>query len=123
MRLSTNLESIFGGIYSCARCHVCTYGPWPENQGFCPIFERGQTFTTSAGGILHCAKAILGGRMDYNQALADLAFTCTACGACDGKCVIVRSINPDMALSDMIRLIRYELVKRGFARGAGEEDV
>lgn len=115
MRLSTNLESIFGGIYSCPRCHVCTFGPWPENQGFCPIFERGQTFTASAGGILHCAKAVLGKRMDYNQAFADLAFTCSACGACDSKCVIPRSINPDMAVSDMIRLIRYELVKRGFA--------
>lgn len=115
MRLSTNIESIFGGIYACARCHVCTFGPWPQNQGFCPIFERGQTYTASAGGILHLAKAVLGKRMDYSQAFADLAFTCSACGACDSKCVITRSINPDMALSDMIRLIRYELVKRGFA--------
>jgi Fe-S oxidoreductase len=52
--------------------------------------------------------------MDYSQALSDLAFTCVACGACDGKCVIVRSINPEMSLSDIIRLLRYELVKRGF---------
>jgi heterodisulfide reductase subunit D len=112
MKLSTTLESIMGGIYACTRCHVCTYGPWPENHTFCPLYERDETFTASAGGLLYLAKAILGKRIDYNEEVADLVYTCVACGACD-KCTIVRSINPLMALSDIIRLFRYELVKRG----------
>jgi Fe-S oxidoreductase len=114
MRLSTNLESILDSVYACMRCHVCTYGPWPENYTFCPLYERGQTFTASAGGLLYAAKAILSKRMNYSQSLADLAYTCSACGACD-KCLVVRPSNPIMTLSDMLRLIRYELVKRGFA--------
>jgi heterodisulfide reductase subunit D len=114
MKISTSLEEIRGAITACIKCSGCTYGPWPENYSFCPIYEHGLTFTASAGGLVYGAKAIQKGVMDYNQSLADLAYTCTACGACDGKCVIVRSINPLMALSDIIRLIRYEGVKRGF---------
>ena len=114
MKLTTKLEDIRGSIYACLRCNGCTYGPWPENYTFCPIYERGQTFTSSAGGLLYLAKAILNRQLDYNASLAELAFTCVACSACDGKCIVVRSINPEMALSDIIRLLRYELVKRGF---------
>jgi len=114
MKLTNNLENMRGAISACLRCNGCTYGPWPENYTFCPIYERGQTFTSSAGGLLYLAKAILNHQLEYNPSLADLAFTCVACGACDGKCVIVRCINPNMALSDIIRLFRYELVKRGF---------
>ncbi len=116
MRLSTNLESMLGSIYACTRCHVCTYGPWPDNHTFCPIYERGRTFTASAGGLLYAGKAILSKRMDYNQSLADLAYTCAACGACD-KCLVIRPSNPLMTLSDIIRLMRYESVKRGFVPG------
>jgi len=115
MKLTTSLDNLRGSIFACLRCSGCTYGPWPQNYTVCPLYERGQTFTSSAGGLLYLAKAILNQHFDYNQSVADLAFTCVACGACDGKCVIVRSINPDMALSDIIRLLRYELVKRGFA--------
>ena len=112
MKLSTSVESIMGGIFVCTRCHVCTYGPEPEHHTFCPLYERDRTFTASAGGLLNLAKAIISKRFDYNEDLAELAYTCTACGACD-KCRIVPSINPMMATSDIIRLIRYELVRRG----------
>jgi glycolate oxidase len=113
MRLTTHLEAMKPAISACLRCSGCTYGPWPENYAFCPIYARGETFTSSAGGLLYLAKAILNRQMEFNQPFADLAFTCAACRACDGKCVIVRSINPEMALSDIIRLMRYEAVKRG----------
>ena len=111
MKLSTSLESMVGSVYVCPRCHVCTYGSWPENYITCPLYERDKTFTASAGGLLYLAKAILGNRMEYNEQVAELAYTCVACGACD-KCTIVRSINPLMALSDILRLFRYEFVKR-----------
>ena len=114
MKLTTSLEDMRGAISACIKCNGCTYGPWPENYIFCPLYARDEAFTFSGGGLVYLSKAILKGQTDYSQSLADLAFTCTACGACDGKCVIVRCINPDMALSDIIRLLRYELVKRGF---------
>jgi Fe-S oxidoreductase len=115
MRLTTSLEDLRGSVSACLKCHGCTYGPWPQNHGFCPIYERGRTFTASAGGLLYLAKAVLNGQMDYNASLAELAYTCATCGACDDRCSIVRSVNPEMALSDIIRLLRHELVKRGFA--------
>jgi Fe-S oxidoreductase len=118
MKLTTDLENIRGSLSACLKCHECTYGPRPEHYGICPIYERGQIFTTSAGGLLYLAKAILNGQLDYNSSLAELAYTCIACGACDNKCIIVRSANPNMDLSDIIRLLRYELVKRGiFPKG------
>jgi heterodisulfide reductase subunit D len=113
MRLTTNLQDLRGAVSACLKCNECTYGPWPENYPFCPMYASGKTFTASAGGLLNLAKAILNGQLDYGESLAELAFSCAACGACDGKCVIVRSINPDMALSDILRLLKYELVKRG----------
>jgi glycolate oxidase len=113
MRLTTNLADLRGAVSACLKCNECTYGPWPENYTFCPTYARGKTFTASAGGLLTLAKAILNGQLDYSESLADVAYSCAACGACDGKCVIVRSINPDMALSDILRLFRYELVKLG----------
>ena len=114
MKLTTNLENMRESVYACIKCNCCTYGPWPDNHTFCPIYARDENFTFSGGGLVSLARAILKGRMDYSQALSDLAFTCVACGACDGRCVIVRSINPEMALSDIIRLLRHELVKRNF---------
>ncbi len=113
MRLTTSLEAMRPAISPCLRCSGCTYGVWPENYIFCPIYAHGQSFTSSAGGLLYLARAVLNRQMEFNQSFADLAFTCAACGACDGKCVIVRCINPEMALSDIIRLMRYEAVKRG----------
>jgi Fe-S oxidoreductase len=114
MKLTTSLENMRPAISPCLRCNGCTYGPWPGNETFCPLHSRDKCFTFSAGGLLFLSRAILNGQIDYNQSLADLAFTCPVCRACDGKCVIVRCINPEMALSDTIRLLRYELVKRGF---------
>jgi len=113
MKLTTSLESMKGAISACLRCSGCTYGAWPGNHSFCPLYDRGRTFTESAGGLLYLARAVLNGQMDFSRELADLAYTCTACGACDGKCVIVRCINPEMSLSDILRLIRHEAVKRG----------
>lgn len=112
MKLTTSIEESRGAIFGCLRCNECTYGPWPQNQVFCPLYERGQTFTASAGGLLYLTKSILKGDFDYTKELADLAFTCATCSACDDKCVIVRCDNPNMALSDYIRLLRYEHVKR-----------
>ncbi len=113
MKLTTSLQDMRPAISPCLRCNGCTYGPWPQNHTFCPLFSRDQCYTFSAGGLLFLSKALLTGQIDYSQSVADLAFQCPVCRACDGKCVIVRCINPDMALSDIIRLLRYELVKRG----------
>jgi len=112
MNLTTNMEDMRAAVYACLKCNECTYGAWPKNQTICPLYAQDRNFVFSAGGLVSLARAVLKGQTDYSEALSSLAFTCAACGACDSKCVIVRSINPVMALSDIIRLLRYELVKR-----------
>lgn len=114
MKMTTSLDKMRPAISACLRCNGCTYGPSPENYTLCPLFSRGQAYTFSAGGLLFLSKALLNGQLNYSHLLADLVFTCPACGACDSKCTIVRSLNPEMGLSDIIRLLRYELVKRHF---------
>ena len=112
MKLTTNLEELRGAISACFRVLRLHLRRMAANHGICPLYERGQSFTATAGGLLYLAKAVLNKQLEYNSELAELAYTCAACGACNNQCVIVRCINPDMALSDIIRLLRYELVKR-----------
>lgn len=63
---------------------------------------------------MYLAKALLRDHLKYLQKLSELVYTCSTCRGCDDLCMIMRSVNPEMPLSDIIRLIRYELVKKGF---------
>jgi Fe-S oxidoreductase len=63
---------------------------------------------------MYLAKALLENQMDYTRELSELVYTCSACRGCDDLCAVLRSVNPDMPLSDIIRLMKYEVVKRGF---------
>jgi Fe-S oxidoreductase len=62
---------------------------------------------------MYLAKALLENQTDYTRELSELVYTCSACRGCDDSCVVLRAANPDMPLSDIIRLMKYELVKRG----------
>jgi Fe-S oxidoreductase len=63
---------------------------------------------------MYLAKALLENQAGYTRELSELVYTCSACRGCDDLCMVLRSVNPDMPLSDIIRLMKYELVKRGF---------
>jgi Fe-S oxidoreductase len=63
---------------------------------------------------MYLAKALIRNQTEYSQRLAELVYTCSTCRGCDELCMLIQSVNPEMPLSDIIRLIRYELVKRGF---------
>lgn len=114
MKISTTLEDVRGAASLCIKCGNCTYGAWPLNHPLCPIYYRGRCYTYSAGGLLYLVLALLNGKIDFNQSVADLAFTCAGCLACDSNCGIIRSQSPNVDPWDIIRLLRYECVKRGF---------
>jgi Fe-S oxidoreductase len=61
---------------------------------------------------MYIARALLDKRMDYNESISNLAFTCTGCEACDDICKIIPFSPPYAFPSDVIRLLRYELVRR-----------
>jgi heterodisulfide reductase subunit D len=113
MKSTTSLEDVRGAASLCIKCSNCTYGLWPENKSLCPIYVRDRCYTYSGGGLLYLVLALLNKQIDYSQSIADLAFTCTSCVACDNNCGIIRSQKPHVNPLDIIRLLRYEVVRKG----------
>ena len=108
------LEDIRGAASLCIKCGNCTYAAWPQNYPLCPLYARDRCYTHSAGGLLYLALALLNKNIEYSQPVAELAFTCAGCLACDSQCGIIRSQKPNVDPWDIIRLLRYECVTRGF---------
>jgi len=112
MKYAENLAELERSIAGCLHCNSCHYGHWPENKEICPIYSRDHTFTHSAGGLMYLAKALLRGQLEYSQHLSELVYSCTACRGCDDQCLMMRAANGYMPLSDIIRLMKHEMVKR-----------
>jgi Fe-S oxidoreductase len=49
--------------------------------------------------------------------MAELAFTCAGCGACEVFCQLLHFPSPHVGPWEIIRLLRYQLIKRGFIPG------
>jgi heterodisulfide reductase subunit D len=114
MPTTLTLEDVRGAASLCIKCGNCTYAAWPQNYPLCPMYARDRCYTHSAGGLLYLALALLNKNIEYSQSVAELAFTCTGCLACDAQCGIIRSQKPNVDPWDIVRLLRYECVKRGF---------
>jgi heterodisulfide reductase subunit D len=114
MKLTTTLEAIQATASRCLRDARCTYGSWPENNILCPIYKHEPSFTFSGGGYLFLMLALLENKIDFNHSTADFAFSCTNCMVCDSNCNLIRSHAPYVGILDIIRLLRSEVVKRGF---------
>ena len=114
MKVSTALEDVRGAASLCIKCAGCTYAEWPETYMLCPIYSRDHCFTFSGGGLLYLVKALVDKQIEFSRSIAELAFTCSGCGACDSRCRIIRSHTPNADPWDIIRLLRHESVKRGF---------
>jgi len=113
MKYAKKLEELERAIFGCLHCNRCHYGEWPDNNEICPIFTRDRCFTHTAGGLMYLAKALIKKQTDYSQGLAELVYTCSSCRGCDDLCMLIKSVNPEMPMSDIIRLMRYELTQRG----------
>jgi len=114
MKLATALEDVQATASRCLRDARCTYGSWPENHILCPIYWHEPSFTFSGGGYLFLILALLDNKIDFNQSIADFAFSCASCMACDSNCSLIRSHTPYVGILDIIRLLRSEAIKRGF---------
>jgi heterodisulfide reductase subunit D len=114
IKLAATLKDVQPASSTCLRCSWCAYGPWPENLSLCPIYWHEPSFTFSGGGYLFLALALLENKIDFSQDVADFAFSCASCLACDTKCAVIRSHKSHLHILDAIRLLRRESVKRGF---------
>jgi Fe-S oxidoreductase len=78
------------------------------------MYSQFPSFTYSGGGFLFLALALLEKKIDFNQSVANFAFSCAGCLACDTKCTVIRSHKSHVSILDVIRVLRKESVKRGF---------
>jgi Fe-S oxidoreductase len=114
MKLTTTLEDVQYAASICIKCGCCAYGDWPENHELCSIFYADPCFSNCAGGIMATVTALAENKLEFDQPIADLVYTCAGCRVCDSRCSIIKYHPPQVEMIDMIRLLRNEAVKRGF---------
>jgi heterodisulfide reductase subunit D len=107
MKLSTELKDVWGAVSACLKCDNCTTSGWPHDYLLCPIYAHDRCFAYSCGGLMYVVKALADGQLDFSNTVAELAFSCTGCGACTDLCTRYDGL-------DIIRLLRHEAVERGF---------
>lgn len=112
LQLTTKLEELDRALALCLKCKMCTYGDWPDNYALCPPYYKYEYFTYSGGGIVYLARAIRMGLIDYSPSVAEIVYKCTTCGNCDRICEVVTLPSPHIHPTDVVRLLRAELVER-----------
>ncbi len=113
MNTATTLNDIQYAASICLKCGSCTYGDWPDYHHLCSLYYRDECFTHGGGGFMSIVTALAENLMPYDEKTADLAYTCSGCLACDSRCSIIKNHQPQVDMMDMIRLLRYEALKRG----------
>ncbi|MBI2955476.1 MAG: (Fe-S)-binding protein [Chloroflexi bacterium] len=111
--LDTKLEDLSRELALCLKCKMCTYGDWPENYPLCPPYFKNEFFTYSGGGMVYIARSLLMGLIDYSPAMAEILYQCTTCGNCDRICEVLPVSPPHKSVTDIIRLVRSQLVAKG----------
>jgi Fe-S oxidoreductase len=114
MKTTITLNDVQYAASICLKCGSCTYGNWPENHHLCSLYYRDPCFTHGGGGFMSIIAALAQNLMDFDQRIADLAYTCSTCLNCDSRCSIIKAHPPQVNITDMVRLLRHEAVKRGF---------
>lgn len=95
-------------IYHCLKCGACRIA-YPESEPICPSGERFGFDSYYAIGRMEIARAILEGRLEFDEQVAHRIFTCTSCGACDQQCRSAVGNRPLMVIEEL----KSELVERG----------
>lgn len=112
MRPDTHIEELGKSVSLCLKCNMCTYGEWPQNYSLCPMYARDKIYTSSPGGLIYLVRALLEKKTAYTGGLFDAAYGCMNCRACDDICEIIPIPEPHVVPTEIIRLLRHELVKR-----------
>jgi len=110
------LEDYKDQVWGCARCNWCqNHWGWnvksAEYSEICPAFGEYRFFAYSGMGKMHIARALLEGDFDYEDApeLAEIAYRCTTCGACEINCQRLQDKEP----LKVTECLRAKLVEDG----------
>jgi Fe-S oxidoreductase len=67
---------------------------------------------------MYLVRGLLEGKVDYSSDFSDLSYFCINCRACDNICEIIPIPKPHLRPTEIIRLLRYELGRRGLISNA-----
>ena len=110
------LESLRHEMKKCVRCSLCKLVPMPTIQdtrftSACPPVNEYQFHAYSGGGIQVMALALLDGRIELDQDLAQTVAACTTCGLCDVACKFIMAAERQ----NVIMALKEHLVEGGQA--------
>jgi glycolate oxidase iron-sulfur subunit len=94
----TDISKYYDEISHCNRCGFC--------QVACPIFRSTGHETGVARGRLALLRAIIEGRLDWNQEVEEPLFDCLLCGACTANCF------PAIPTSELVIRARSEYLEK-----------
>jgi len=108
------LESLRHEMKKCVRCSLCKLVPMPtikDNRftSACPPVNEYHFHAYSGGGIQVMALALLEGRIELDEDLAQVVSACTTCGLCDVACKFIMAAERQ----DVIMALKEHLIECG----------
>jgi len=112
----SRLRDLEPEMQKCIRCSLCKMVPLPTitNPKYadgCPASHLYHFHGYSGSGKSIMALALVNGRIQVDQALADITFACTACGLCDVSCKFIM----DAERHAVNMALKEHIVDKGFA--------
>ena len=112
----SRLKNLEPEMQKCIRCSLCKMVPLPTivNPKYadgCPASHLYHFHGYSGSGKSIMALSLVHGRIQVDQALADITFACTACGLCDVSCKFIM----DAERHAVNMALREHIVDKGFA--------
>ncbi len=109
------LEDCRATCQSCTRCSICKWVPFNHvKRGdvsyICPSITQYGFHAYSGGGKLNVALSLMDKRSEMSRTVAEVAYKCNLCGACDYTCKIFR---PDLDVAEVIEELRAACVAAG----------
>ena len=112
----SRLRDLEPEMQKCIRCSLCKMVPLPTvlNPKYvdgCPASRLYHFHGYSGSGKSIMALSLVNGRIQVDEALAEVAFACTACGLCDVSCKFIM----DAERHAVNMALREHIVDKGFA--------
>ena len=115
----SNLKHLEAEMKKCFRCSLCKMVPLPtildsRYSNGCPASRELHFHGYSGSGKSITALSLIEGRIEVDEALAEIAFSCTACGLCDVSCKFIM----EAERHQINMALREHVVDEGFGPSA-----
>ncbi|MEM2648764.1 MAG: (Fe-S)-binding protein [Candidatus Bathyarchaeia archaeon] len=111
------LEDYRRQVWNCYRCSSGEYVSLWEMKSkrfskICPSVTRFLWDIYACHGKMDCARALIDGKLQWNDTLIDAIYKCTLCAACDVRCKRAGVIN----VLEVLEELRAKCVEDGFLK-------